>query len=73
MEKSIQKWEVSVEGMSCQMCANTIQRVLQNLEGVEDSKVDLQKKAIWVSYQDEIIEPKDMKAAVEELGYHVVN
>ncbi|MBN4073085.1 cation transporter [Crocinitomix catalasitica] len=56
--------EFTIEGMSCQACANTATQTLENVEGVISVSVDIKtKKAIVVS--DGTVAPEALKEAID--------
>ncbi|HHV62429.1 MAG TPA: heavy-metal-associated domain-containing protein [Firmicutes bacterium] len=57
--------------MKCQGCAERIEKAISSLEGVNDVKVNLDKKEARVSYNASRVSEADIKAAVENLGYGV--
>ena len=62
---------LSITGMKCQGCAERIEKAISSLEGVNDVKVNLDKKEARVSYNASRVSEADIKAAVENLGYGV--
>ena len=70
-EKSVQERTetFSVGGMSCSSCANTVERTLSNLEGVESAKVNYSDSSARVVYKPNTISADQMKEAVEKVGY----
>jgi copper chaperone CopZ len=64
--------------MTCAFgCAKTIQEVLNGLDGVEITKVDLEKKSATISYDKTILTPKIItkvvQATVDGKTYKVLN
>lgn len=65
------KQEVSVEGMSCAGCANTVEQRFSGLPNVESVEVDLENnQAILES--PERISDEVLKEALEGTNYSVV-
>lgn len=58
-----------VGGMSCSSCANTVERTLSKLEGVESAKVNSSDSSATVVYKPDAVSPDRMKEAVEKVGY----
>ncbi|WP_082234561.1 copper chaperone CopZ [Halobacillus massiliensis] len=61
-----------VEGMTCGHCEKAVKGALQEIEGVEEVKVDLQTGKVDVESEDNVSKD-DMKDAIEEQGYDVVS
>ena len=70
-DKSVQQRTAtfSVGGMSCSSCANTVERTLSKLEGVESAKVNSSDSSATVVYKPGAVSPDQMKEAVEKVGY----
>ena len=60
-----------VPGISCAHCVKTIEREIGELEGVESVSADLESKRVTFRYEAPATPPK-LKAAMEEIGYPVV-
>lgn len=61
-----------VEGMTCDHCKQTVEGALQKVPGVQEARVDLQKKTATVRYDETKTNETALKKAVEEQGYDVV-
>jgi copper chaperone CopZ len=61
---------IKVEGMVCQVCANSITRTLGAVKGVKNPVVDLEKGEVNFE-EDGPIDPNDLKTAVERAGYRL--
>lgn len=64
----IKKIVVSVDGMSCNHCANHVKSALENINGVSSVVVDLDNKNAEISYEGNIDE-KSIENAITEAGY----
>lgn len=59
----------SIEGMSCEvMCASKIQKELAKTEGVQNAKVDFEKKTATVEYDSGKITPEKIVETVEAVN-----
>lgn len=66
------KTVLSIEGMSCEHCANKIKLVLGKISDIKKVKINLeQKQAIIIS--SEKIDINKVKEQIENLDYKVVN
>ena len=63
--------EISIEGMHCKHCSNSVKRSLNKLDGVS-AKVDLSKNKAFVSFTRQV-EDDELRMAVERLDYKVVS
>ncbi len=62
-------WYVTVEGMHCENCKNSIERAVNRLEGAS-CQVDLKSKLAKVDY-DRPLDPEALRRAIEWLDYSV--
>ena len=62
---------LTIEGMHCEHCANTVTNALNGLDGVT-AKVSLKENSAEVSYDREI-DLADLKNAVKNAGYEVTS
>jgi len=60
-----------VRGMTCASCVTHVERVLQELPGVEDVAVELGRGTVRVRYVSGAVALRDMLGAVQEAGYEV--
>lgn len=63
---------LKVEGMSCNHCKSAVEGALSKLSGVEKAVVDLEAKTATVTYDENKVNVDQMKEAVEDQGYDVV-
>ena len=68
MEKIIK--EVIIEGMQCNHCKMTVEKVLNALEGVIKVEVNLENKSAIIESENEIDDAK-IKEVIEEAGFEV--
>lgn len=64
---------VTIGGMGCTGCANTIQEAFENKEGVIEATVNLENDTASVTYDPESISTDEFKQVVEEAGYDFVD
>lgn len=67
------KAEIKVSGMSCAMCALTIEKSLKEVEGVNDAQVNLGTEKATVEYDPNKVKLSLLENAVENAGYRVLN
>jgi Cu+-exporting ATPase len=63
--------ELPIQGMTCASCANRIERTLNDLDGVSAS-VNYATEKATVDFDAAVVEPEQLVAAIESVGYHAV-
>ncbi|QDG87089.1 heavy-metal-associated domain-containing protein [Pseudarthrobacter sp. NIBRBAC000502770] len=65
---------VSISGMHCGHCVSSVSEELQELEGVQDVAVELNKDGISVATITSAseLDPEEISEAIAEAGYTVV-
>jgi copper chaperone len=62
---------LQVEGMTCDHCKQTVEGTLKKVPGVQEARVDLEKKTATVRYDETKTNETALKKVVEEQGYDV--
>ncbi|MGC6768678.1 heavy metal translocating P-type ATPase [Enterococcus sp. LJL51] len=62
----------TIEGMTCASCAQTVEKAVKRLNGVEQATVNLATEKLSVSYNPEIQNSSEIAAAVKDAGYEAV-
>jgi len=70
MEKTI---TIAVEGMSCEHCVRAVKSAVEAQKGVKAVEVSLEGKSARVVYEEGLIGPDELKAAILEEGYRVLS
>jgi len=73
MAEDLRKVELKVAGMTCVMCAKTIEHSLQELDGTTDAEVNLGNETVRVKYDPSRLKLADLEKAVTDVGYEVVH
>lgn len=60
-----------VRGMTCANCSRGVQRKLASTPGVTQANVDLDAGSATVEFDDSVVQPAKLAAAVRSLGYEV--
>ena len=60
---------LKIEGMHCAGCSTRLEKVLNNLEGVEAAKVSLEEKKATIKYDETKINIENIKEAIEDAGF----
>jgi Cu+-exporting ATPase len=63
---------ISVGGMSCATCANTIEEALRSLNGVQAATVNLASDKVTITYDPQVVRVPDLKRAIRDSGYEVI-
>ena len=61
--------KLKIEGMHCAGCSTRLEKVLNNLEGVETAKVSLEEKKATIKYDETKINIENIKEAIEDAGF----
>lgn len=64
--------KILVEGMSCMHCVKHVTDALNEVNGVSNVNVSLDTKTATIEANDSV-KNQDIKAAIEDVGYEVVN
>ena len=68
----IQKRTIPVVGMACSSCSAHVQSALRSLQGVSAADVSLTNRTADVTFDDALVTPEQMKAAVNAIGFDLV-
>ena len=60
---------IPVEGMICVVCASSVKRTVEGVDGVREAEVDLAGRRAKVSYVEGTTSPEEIAAAIARLGY----
>lgn len=60
---------LTVTGMTCGQCVDTVESSLRDQPGVIDATVDLDCASAEVQYEEGIVSPSQLVAAVQQGGY----
>ena len=67
--ENVQTASFEIEGMTCAMgCANTIEKELSNLDGVEKATVDFDKKTATVVFDKTVQNQENLTKTVQATG-----
>ncbi|MBS3999949.1 MAG: heavy-metal-associated domain-containing protein [Desulfobulbaceae bacterium] len=67
-EEDLQEVKIKTSAYSF-MCKNRIETELKNINGIEDSFLNLDDKIVTIKYNSKSINPDEMKKNIEDLGY----
>jgi copper chaperone len=63
---------LKVKGMSCQHCVMSVTKALNQLEGIQNIQVDLQKGEVRFD-NTKALASNRIEKAIEEAGYEVIH
>jgi len=66
----MQKINLRIEGMSCDGCKRTVAIAIEDLNGVKNAQVDLQKKEAEVTFDDMVVSKEKIIEAVDNTGIY---
>ncbi|MGC4377922.1 copper chaperone CopZ [Fictibacillus sp. Mic-4] len=69
----MQNVTLSVQGMSCNHCVNSIESEVGKLNGVSEVKVRLNEGKVDVTFNSEVVSLEQIKETIEEQGYDVAS
>ena len=63
--------EVGIDGMVCDACAQSVERVVGQLDGVENITVDLTSNSATITYNESSVGISNLHNAIEDAGFDV--
>ncbi|SOD42664.1 heavy-metal-associated domain-containing protein [Nitrosovibrio sp. Nv4] len=64
---------ITVKGMTCMGCVNSVKNVLEKIPGVSSADVSLEQGLVTVQYDVAMAGVAQFKEAIEDAGFEVVN
>lgn len=61
--------KLNIEGMHCTGCSTRLEKVLNNVDEVEDAKVSLEEKKADIKYDETQVSEKELIEAVKDAGF----
>lgn len=61
--------KLRIEGMHCEGCSNRLEKILNNVDGVESAKVSLEEKLADIKYNEEEVELNTILQEIEDAGF----
>lgn len=63
--------KLKIEGMHCTGCSTRLEKVLNNVDGVESAKVSLEDKKADIKYDEAQVNESELKEVIEDAGFKV--
>lgn len=61
--------KLKIEGMHCAGCSNRLEKILNNVDGIESAKVSLEEKSADIKYNEEEVELNTILQEIEYAGF----
>ena len=61
--------KLNIEGMHCTGCSTRLEKVLNNVDGVESAKVSLEEKKADIKYDEAQVNESELKEVIEDAGF----
>ncbi len=61
--------ELNIKGMHCTGCSNRLEKVLNNLEGVESASVSFEEAKAFIKFDQEKQSEQRIKEAIADAGF----
>lgn len=61
--------KLKIEGMHCAGCSNRLEKILNNVDGIEGAKVSLEEKSADIKYNEEEVELNTILQEIEDAGF----
>ena len=65
----MKKQLLDIMGMSCSACSSRIEKVVNRMQGVEQMSVNLLKNNAHVTFDESVVDEKEIIARIEKLGF----
>ncbi|MCF2143187.1 MAG: cation-translocating P-type ATPase [Candidatus Heimdallarchaeota archaeon] len=60
-----------IVGIDCASCAKTLENDLKSLSGVEDTRVNIANKKIYITYSHDLVSEEKLKKRIQKSGYSI--
>lgn len=61
--------KLKIEGMHCAGCSNRLEKILNNVDGIESAKVSLEGKSADIKYNEGEVELNTILQEIEDAGF----
>ena len=61
--------KLKIEGMHCAGCSSRLEKILNNVDGVESAKVSLEEKSADIKYNEGEVELNTILQEIENAGF----
>ena len=61
--------KLKIEGMHCTGCSSRLEKVLNNIDGVESATVSFEKKQAIITYNESQTDIEQIKQIIQDTGF----
>lgn len=61
-----------VEGMSCAVCAQSVESMLSSLDGVNYASVNYASASVLIEFDESKVKPTDFERSIDNIGYKII-
>ena len=61
--------KLKIEGMHCTGCSSRLEKVLNNIDGVESATVSFEKKQAIITYNESQTDIEKIKQIIQDAGF----
>jgi len=69
---SFKKGTYQVEGMSCAVCAQSVESMLSSLNGVNSANVNFASASVLIEFDEKQVSVNDFEKSIESIGYKLI-
>ncbi|MBQ6820772.1 MAG: copper-translocating P-type ATPase [Clostridium sp.] len=69
VEKKVKSYSFKIQGMSCNSCANRIEKIIKKEEGIIEANVNFATEKLSISFNENIISINEIRKIVEDAGF----
>ena len=63
---------LTIEGMTCASCAQSVEKATKKLPGMQEASVNLATEKLKVNFDENVLSIKEIQDAVEDAGYKAI-
>jgi copper chaperone CopZ len=63
--------KLSVAGMTCANCVQTVERALTEVPGVERALADLDNHTVTIEFKEEFVNSEQLEETIQKAGYKI--
>jgi copper chaperone CopZ len=71
MEENFREMMFQAEAITCSGCAGDMENILRETEGIIGASVDFAGETVWIRYDPQKLDRKEVFFAVRRLGYRI--
>ncbi|MFZ4713154.1 MAG: heavy-metal-associated domain-containing protein [Bacteriovoracaceae bacterium] len=61
--------KMTINGMSCNSCVNSIEKVLKKKDGIINATVNLSSSSALIEFEDTLLNPNQIAEVITEAGF----